>query len=186
MFSKRQRSLLRARSSLGTPCKQGPGCAGAAVSTSHAVEEFPWYLSPLVLRICACSPAAGQRIESTGDWMGRDFCVVHHRTRCEQAWCFPLGASKGNSSVLKQRASVMWLGGMRPPSGYVTQHAGSHAPMCRKRKSLQSHVNLGQNESVTAVISSSLAFLTKTYEYNIPLHWFPAEISIKDLYIAAL
>lgn len=75
---------------------------------------------------------------------------------------------------------------MRPPSGYVTQHAGSQAPMCRKRKSLQSHVNLGQNESVTAVISSSLAFLTKTYEYNIRLHRFPAEISIKDLYIAAL
>lgn len=59
---------------------------------------------------------------------------------------------------------------MRDPSGYLTQHVGSHAWMCSKRKSLQSHVNLGQHESATAVISSSLAFPTKTFEYNIPLH----------------
>ena len=53
-------------------------------------------------------------------------------------------------------------------------------------KSLQNYIYLGQNESVTAVISSSLAFPTKTFEYIIPLYWFPAEISIKNLYIEAL
>lgn len=56
------------------------------------------------------------------------------------------------------------------PSGYVTQHVESHAWMFMRWKSLKSYVNLGENESVTAVISSSLAFLTKNFEYNIPLH----------------
>lgn len=75
---------------------------------------------------------------------------------------------------------------MHVPSGYVTQHGGSQAWMCRRKKSLQSYINLGQNESVTAVISGSLAFWTKTFKYSIPLHWFPAEICIRNLYIAAL
>lgn len=108
MFSKRQRSLLHARSTLGTPCEQGSGCAGTVVSVSHAVEEFPWYLSPPVLSICACSPGVGQRIGSTGDWTVRGFRVVHHLIHCEQAWCSPLGASKRNSSVLRQSVSVIW------------------------------------------------------------------------------
>lgn len=63
----------------------------------------------------------------------------------------------------------------------VRQHGGSCVWLCRK--SLQSYVNLGQNESVNAVISSCLAFLTNIFEYNIPLQCFPAEISIKNVYI---
>lgn len=110
MFSKRQRSLLHARSTLGTPCEQGSGCAAAVTSLCQVVEEFPWYLFPLVLSICACSPGAGQRIGSTGDWTAKGFHVEHHHMHCEKAWCFPLGASECNSSVLWQNMSVIWPG----------------------------------------------------------------------------
>lgn len=67
------------------------------------------------------------------------------------------------------------------PSGRVRQHRGSPVRLCRK--SLQNYANLGQNKSATAIISSSLAFLTKTFEYNITLQRLPAEISIKIFYM---
>lgn len=180
-LSKKKRLLLRARSTLRTPCEQGSGCAGTVVSAPHAVEEFPWYLSALALRICACSPAAGQRIGSTGDWPVRSFCVAHHHVHRKQAGCFPLGASACNSSVLRQ---VTWW----HASSLLSCHTACRVSCmdAQKIKSLQSHVNLRQNESGAVVVSSYLAFLTKTYEYNIPPHWFPAEISIKNLHIAAL
>ena len=109
-FSKMQWSLLLASSTLRTLCKQGSGCAGSVVSVFHAAEEFPWYLSPLVFSICACSPGAGQRIWSKGDWTAGGFHVMHNHIHCEQAWCFPLCASKSNCSVLRQRVSALWPG----------------------------------------------------------------------------
>lgn len=64
-FSKRQTSVLRASSTLGTTCEQGSGCAGAVVPESHGAEEFCWHLSLLMLSMCACSCGAGGTAGST-------------------------------------------------------------------------------------------------------------------------
>lgn len=183
-FSERQRSLLHARSTLDTPCEQG-WCCGICVSCS-------WGISMVFI------PAGAQHLclrswSRTENWVRRRLnseglpCSASPHPLWEglmfPSWC----QQARQLCIVRHRLCLSYdLMYTRAPSGYVTQHVGSQAWMCRKRKSLQSYVNLGQIESVTAVISSSLAFLSKTFEYNIPLHWFPAEISIKNLYIAAL
>lgn len=126
----------------------------------------------MMLSMCACSPGAGQTAGCTGAVSSKG-----HHHHCQQGWHFPLGDSKSNSSVLGQRLCR------------VADAHGCSLLLWEQRvwclavqeKAADSH--LGQNESATAVISSSLAFLTKTFEYNIPLQRLPAEISIKFFYM---
>lgn len=101
VLSKRQRSVLRASSTLGTTREQGSGCAGAVVPVSPGAEEFWWHLSLMMFSMCACSPGVGQTAGSTVALSSKG---CHHH--CQQAWYFSLG-DRSATALSPDRGSVV-------------------------------------------------------------------------------